>query len=207
MNVFPAARRPNRALAIAALVLLHGAAVEWLLHLQATRDRGDGRATTLLLLTPPHPDRPEPATPLPAPRPAARPLVAPLPPVDMPAPDGPAIVASPPSPAPAAGDGPRAEKPAPALDLKIPKSFFTDKTPLTPAQEAMQDPRSNHLELTRQEKLDIAFGVIECVAWQREPDGSIYRGPGHLKRVQGISTNTFTAHKPGQEDRPMECVK
>lgn len=190
-------------------MLLHGAAIEWLLHLQATRDRGDGRATTLLLLSPPRPDRREPTAPLPPPRSTIRPLVAPLPPVDVPTPDGPTLVASP--PAAAGTDGPRADKPAsapaPALDLKIPKSFFEDKPKLTPAQEAMQDPRSNHLELTRQEKLDIAFGVIECVAWQREPDGSIYRGPGHLRRVQGVSTNPFTHHQPGKEDRPTECVK
>ncbi len=202
MNAFPAARRPNRTFAIATLLLLHGAAIEWLLHLQATRDRDAARATTLLLLAPHARDRVQPAATLPAPRAATRPLVAPVPLVDVPAPDGPVVIASPPAKA-------SEDRPAPSLDLKIPKSFFENekKTPLTPAQEAMQDPRSNHLELTRQEKLDIAFGVIECVAWQREPDGSIYRGPGHLRRVQGVSTNPFTAHKPGQEDRPMECVK
>lgn len=209
LNAFPPARRPHRALAIGALVLLHGAAIEWLLHLQATRDRDAARATLLLLLAPRERDHPQATSQLPAPRVATRPLVAPVPLVDVPAPEGPAIVAAPPAAAPASGDGPRADKPAAPLDLKIPKSFFENekKTPLTPAQEAMRDPRSNHLELTRQEKLDIAFGVIECVAWQREPDGSIYRGPGHYRRVQGISTNPFTAHKPGQEDRPMACVK
>jgi hypothetical protein len=54
--------------------------------------------------------------------------------------------------------------------------------------------------------MDIAFGVVECIAWQRQSDGSIYRGPGHLRRIQGISTNPFTAHKPGQEYRPEKCV-
>ncbi len=34
-----------------------------------------------------------------------------------------------------------------------------------------------------------------------------YRGPGHCQRIQGISTNPFTAHKPGGEDRGRECVK
>ena len=207
MNTFPAARHQKRTFAIAALLVLHGGAIEWLLHLQATRDRDAAHATTLLLLAPRERDRAEAAATLPAPRAVTRPLVAPVPLVDVPAPDGPVVIATP--PVAATGDGPRVDRPAPSLDLKIPKSFFENekKAPLTPAQEAMRDPRSNHLELTRQEKLDIAFGVIECVAWQREPDGSIYRGPGHLRRVQGVSTNPFTAHKPGQEDRPMECVK
>ena len=71
----------------------------------------------------------------------------------------------------------------------------------------MQDPRSNRLVLTKQEQMDVDFGVVECIAWQREPSGGIYRGPGHWQRVRDVSTNAFTSHRPGQEDRSMECVK
>jgi hypothetical protein len=136
--------------------------------------------------------------------------MAPLPPVEAESPPtaaaGTPIVASPAQAGPAIDGVPGPSGPA-KLDLAIPKDFYAHPPPLTPAQEAMRDPRSNHLELTKQEKLDIAFGVIECVAWQREPDGSIYRGPGHYARIQGISTNPFTKHKPGTEDRNQECVK
>lgn len=93
------------------------------------------------------------------------------------------------------------------LDLRIPTEFYTHPPPLTRAQKAMRDPRSNRLVLTKQEQMDVDFGVVECIAWQREPDGSIYRGPGHRQRIQGIGTNPSTTHEPGGEDRPMECVK
>ncbi len=194
------------------LLALHIAAIESLVHLQAARERGDARLLQLLLLAV---TRPAPVdVPPPEPR-AARPpraLLAPLPPMDVDMPAGPQAITAPiaaAAPAPATGpaDG-AASAPGPAkLDLTIPKDFFTHPPKLTPAQEAMQDPRSNHLELTKQERMDIAFGSVECIAWQREPDGRIYRGPGHWRRLQGVSTNPFTAHKPGTEDRPQECVK
>lgn len=188
------------------LLLLHLAVVVALLSLHALRERPGEGMLTILLDAPPPPPRP----PLPTP-PAARslpPLLAPVPLVAPTAPLAPeapvaVAVAPPASGAAAASVGPASG----ALNLRIPKDFFAHPPPLTAAQEAMQDPRSNHIELTRQEKLDIAFGAIECVARERMPDGSIWRGPGHLKRLQGVSTNTFTAHKPGEEDRPMECVR
>ena len=208
---FPAA--PHRAVrlpALALLLILHVVAIALLARLQTTRERPFERLTTLLHFV--APIRPEPAheaLPVPA-VPAPRPLVAPLPAVDV-APDSatPAALAPVAGPASSAGDGSGAASGAgpDKLDLRIPKDFYAHPPPLTPAQEAMRDPRSNKLVLTRQEQLDVAFGVVECIAWQREPDGSIYRGPGHLQRIQGISTNPFTAHKPGGEDRPMECVK
>ena len=96
-----------------------------------------------------------------------------------------------PAPAGSAGDGAAVAAPpgpGPArLDLTIPEDFSAHPPPLTPAQEAMRDPLSNHLELTKQEKLDMADRIIECVAWQREPDGSIYRGPG-TSRASRAST-------------------
>ena len=210
--ILPAApRRPSRASAIALLAALHVAAIWSFLQLGTTRERADERLVQLILLAldePAPPRQPEIARPSQPPRP----LVAPLPPVVVEAPPTAAAAAAPAAPAApsgGAGDGAAAvAPPGPAkLDLTIPKDFYAHPPPLTPAQEAMRDPRSNHLELTKQEKLDIAFGVIECVAWQREPDGSIYRGPGHWARIQGISTNPFTRHKAGEEDRGRECVK
>ena len=196
---------------MALLLALHLAAIWSFIHQGTTRDRADERLVQLVLLALKAPARVEPPAPTRTIQPP-RPLVAPLPPVAVEAPaNGPldATPAATPAPAPSGGTGDGAvAPPGPAkLDLTIPKDFYAHPPPLTPAQEAMRDPRSNHLELTKQEKLDIAFGVVECIAWQREPDGSIYRGPGHWARVQGINVNPFTAHKPGTEDRGRECVK
>ena len=200
-----APRRPSRAAAVALLLVLHGIAIELFVHLQTTRERANDSIASLLLLQ--APDKPARSAPAPdvAPVRPPRPLVAPVPLVEVEAqrlrdsatPIG--ALPSDPAGAPGAASAP--------LNLAIPKEFYTHPPPLTPAQEAMADPRSNRLVLTRQEKLDIAFGVVECIAWQREPDGSIYRGPGHRQRIQGIGTNPFTAHKPGAEDRPEECVR
>ncbi len=203
-----APRRPSRA-AVALLLVLHGIAIELFVHLQTTRERAnDGIASLLLLQAPDEPARSAPAPDVAPVRPP-RPLVAPVPLVEVEAQrlrDSATPIGA--LPAEPAGASPAAPGAASApLNLAIPKEFFTHPPPLTPAQEAMADPRSNRLVLTRQEKLDIAFGVVECIAWQREPDGSIYRGPGHRQRIQGIGTNPFTAHKPGSEDRPEECVK
>jgi hypothetical protein len=201
-----APRRPSRVVAAALLLILHLVAIDLFVHLQTTRERANDRLASLLLLDPP-PTRPAPATPAPgvAARRLPRPLLAPVPTIAV----DPARLQDSATPIAAAGSNPGAASaaaPAP-LNLAIPKEFYAHPPPLTPAQEAMNDPRSNRLVLTRQEKLDIAFGVVECIAWQREPDGSIYRGPGHYQRIQGISTNPFTAHKPGTEDRGQECVK
>jgi len=205
LNAHAAARRHHRAVAIVALLALHGAIVEGLLHWPATRDRVRERVTLLRLL--PTTDRPRPATALPPPRMAAAPspLLGPVPSLpEQPTDD----VHSQATAAASVPSGAAASGVPPPLDLKIPRPFFkAEPAPLTPAQEAMRDPRSNHLELTRQERLDIAFGAVECIAWQREPDGSIYRGPGHYRRVSDVSTNPFTNHAPGGEDRPLQCVK
>jgi hypothetical protein len=191
------------------LLGLHAVAIEFIAHLQTTRDRTQERTTSLLLIdlppapAPPHP--PAHAEPKPP-----RPLLAPLPPAEAAAPASLHDSATPLATADTAtaSSGTAASMPGPAkLDLTIPKDFYAHPPPLTPAQEALQDPRSNRLVLTRQEQMDIAFGVVECIAWQRMPDGSIYRGPGHRQRIQGLSTNPFTRHKPGEEDRPSECVQ
>ena len=205
MRLTTAPRRPSRVVAAALLLVLHLVAIELFVHLQTTRERANDRLASLLLLDPP--TRPAPATPAPdvAARRLPRPLLAPLPTIAI----DPARLRDSATPIAAPGPDPGTASAAASapLNLAIPKEFYAHPPPLTPAQEAMNDPRSNRLVLTRQEKLDVAFGVVECIAWQREPDGSIYRGPGHYQRIQGISTNPFTAHKPGTEDRNLECVK
>jgi len=208
---FPSApRRPSRVAAAALLLILHLAAIELFLNLKATRERPTERLVTLLLsaLTKPAPTAPAPvAKPLKTPK--AKVVPVPLVAIDPvhSIHDSATPVAAP-EPDAGLAPGAAASAPAPApLNLAIPKDFFAHPPPLTPAQEAMRDPRSNRLVLTKQEQLDVDFGAVECIAWQREPDGSIYRGPGHYQRIRGISTNPFTMHKPGQEDRGMECVK
>ena len=97
------------------------------------------------------------------------------------------------------GAGP-ARSPDPPLDLRLPQRPNEQATPLTPAQEAMRDPRSNTFRLTRNERLQLTFGQVECIAWQRMPDGSIYRGTGHLRPSLDV---------PPRPDgtRVMECVR
>ena len=208
VNLPAAPRRPSRVVAAALLLVLHLVAIELFVHLRTTRAVANDRLVTLLLTAPPTKSiRPPQAAESTR---APRPLVAPLPPIDVEAPaiDAGSVIAVAPAPANAAASGSAASAPGPAkLDLAIPKEFYAHPPPLTPAQEAMQDPRSNRLVLTKQEQMDVDFGVVECIAWQREPNGSIYRGPGHWQRVRDVSTNPFTAHRPGQEDRSMECVK
>ena len=205
MRLTTAPRRASRVVAAALLLILHVLAIDLFVHLQTTRERANDRLASLLLLEPP--TRPAPATPAPdvAARRLPRPLLAPLPTIAI----DPARLRDSATPIAAPGPDPGTASAAASapLNLAIPKEFYAHPPPLTPAQEAMNDPRSNRLVLTRKEKLDVAFGVVECIAWQREPDGSIYRGPGHYQRIQGISTNPFTAHKPGTEDRGQECVK
>ena len=208
VNLPTAPRRPSRVVSAALLLLLHLVAIELFVHLRTTRAVANDRLVTLLLTAPPPKDTSPPQATEPARSP--RPLVAPLPPIEVEASpiDAGSVFAVAPAPANAAASGSAASAPGPAkLDLAIPKEFYTHPPALTPAQEAMQDPRSNRLVLTKQEQMDVDFGVVECIAWQREPNGSIYRGPGHWQRVRDVSTNTFTSHRPGQEDRSMECVR
>ena len=212
MRLPTAPRHRSRVAAAALLLVLHLVAIDLLIHLRATRERSTERLANLLLLD--APARPSPTT-------AAADVVPPGPPRPRVAP-APAIAVEPARPSdgaarisstasntqePSGGGTGTASAASATLDLAIPKAFYSHPPPLTPAQEAMLDPRSNRLVLTVQEKMDVAFGVVECIAWQREPDGSIYRGPGHYQRIRGIGTNPFTAHKPGAEDRPLECVK
>ena len=196
--------------ALALLLLLHLVAITWLMRLQTTRERPLDRLVTLLrFIAPDERLQARESLPMPATQ-APRPLVAPLPPITVAPDDAAPAATSPVAAAPSsalAGAGAASGAGPDKLDLRIPKEFYTHPPPLTPAQEAMRDPRSNKLVLTKQEQMDVDFGVVECIAWQREPNGSIYRGPGHWQRIQGIGTNPFTAHKPGTEDRSMECVK
>jgi hypothetical protein len=208
---FPTApRRPSRA-AAALLLILHLAAIELFVNLQTTRTQSAERLVTLLLMALTKP-APTPPTPVSRHVRAPQPRLASLPvPVVEPEPMRSIHDSAAPIAAPDAGNaiaGNAAPPPASELlNLTIPKEFFAHPPKLTPAQEAMQDPRSNRLVLTKQEQLDVDFGAVECIAWQREPDGSIYRGPGHYQRIQGISTNPFTKHSLGKDDRGEECVK
>lgn len=212
MNFASSPRRPSRVAAAALLLILHLVAIQLFLNSKTTRARPTERLVTLLLSALAKPVPTAPARPATL-RKAPPPRVVPVPRVAV-DPVHSIHDSAAPAPVPAndAGSAPGAAASAPMpaqapLNLAIPKDFFAHPPPLTPAQEAMRDPRSNRLVLTKQEQMDVDFGVVECIAWQREPDGSIYRGPGHRQRIQGVSTNPFTSHKPGEEDRGMECVK
>ncbi len=102
------------------------------------------------------------------------------------------------SPTPPGAAGPPSA--APPLDLRLPRDSTDRAGAPTPAEEAMRDPRSNTLRLTPGERLQLAFGQVECIAWQRMPDGSIYRGPGHLRRAPDV------APRP-DGTRVMECAR
>jgi len=215
-------RRQPRYAAVALLLTLHAVVVALFMTIKATRELpGEGMVTLMLAALPKKsaPTPPAAAAPPKATKPARTPTLTPA------APATPALPAAQPTlPAPttaapegsgtitlgAAGNGATGNA-GPAsgarLNLAIPKEFFTKPPPLTPAQEAKLDPRSNRLVLTKREQIDIDFGLYECVAWVRQPDGTIYRGPGHLQRVQDVGTNPFTYHEQGKEDRHQECVK
>jgi hypothetical protein len=200
----------------ALLLIVHVVAIELLLTLKSSRDRPIDDMVTLFFSAlpkkawqPPAPARRQeprkPAKPVAVVAPAQAPVQEPAQRLhDSSAPI--TVSGSGAAPSASAASGAIAAHP-PALDLAIPKEFFTHPPPLTAAQEAMLDPRSNRLVLTKREQIDLDFGAIECIAWQREPDGTIYRGPGHLKRVQDVGTNPFTFHERGREDRHEECVK
>jgi hypothetical protein len=86
------------------------------------------------------------------------------------------------------------------LDLRLRPDLGEQTKPLTPAKEAMQDPRSNTLRLTRDERLRLVLGEAECIAWQRMPNGSVYRGAGHLRP-------SFDVPPRPDGTRVMECVR
>jgi hypothetical protein len=214
---YPAQRRP-RHVAVALLLILHAVVVGLLLTLQQVAGKAPADSIVTLMLTvlpkktaPVVAARTEPVVDRRKAEAPARPA-RPTEPVAVTAPprDEPQAITLPDAGAAGAANGANAAPAgasSPHLNLAIPKEFYTHPPPLTPAQEAKMDPRSNRLVLTKREQIDIDFGLYECVAWVREPDGTIYRGPGHLQRVQGVSTNPFTYHEAGKEDRNMECVK
>jgi hypothetical protein len=185
-------------LAIAALGL-HGAAI-WLMwrgSLSVDRQPEDMRVAWLHL----HAAAPPARTAPPAlarrrPRIAAATGAAPSP---LAAPESPPGEPSPAPDAPAIAAGPSTPPSAPRLDLRLPPRVTEDRLPLTPAQDAMRDPRSNTLRLTPAERLLADLGGAECIAWQRMPDGRIFRGPGHSRAVPGM---------PARPDgsRVQECV-
>ena len=173
----------------------HVAAIWSFIHLGTTRERADERLVQLILLALKRPPPAAPADirpPMPAPRrwsrrcrpstwsrrrPSTRPRWRRRP---LRIPSG------------AAGRTGVAAPAPPSWTCTIPKDFYAHPPPLTPAQEAMRDPRSNHLELTKQEKLDIAFehhrmrGLSSCA----RPDGSMLPRAGALRRASRASTPT-----------------
>jgi hypothetical protein len=200
------ARRDARAFAVAMVLGLHVLVAWQILSATLLRDRAVVEIFASLL-APSRRAAAPPAAPRTAPKADRRPragpprsaVVAPeeaVPGVSAPA--APDVPAATPGGAPARG--------AP-LNLALPPGFDARSAPLTPAQEARRDPRSNTLVLSPSERMSIALGQIECIAWEREPDGSIWRGPGHLQRIQDVDTNPFGGPGPSGEDRPVECVR
>ena len=102
-------------------------------------------------------------------------------------------------------EGARVTKPPLKLDLPRRFGWKADAgvpaAPLTPAQEALSDPRSNTLRLTAEERRLIARGEAECIAWERLPNGEIHRGPGHLRRVPLLQPNPINGRVV------KECVR
>jgi hypothetical protein len=207
----PASARPAPAFALVALAVLHGAMIWLLCSARVATDRPLFESIARLIAPRLHARQvEEPSHPASGRHPAA--AVSRASPETEPDHAGTTLV--PPGaaqPSSVGSDAETAGRPGDAasapLSLAIPRSFFERRQAPTPAQEAAQDPRSNTLVLTSAERMAIALGQIECVAWVRRPDGTIYRGPGHLQRVQDVGTNPFTAQAPGGEDRPTECVE
>jgi hypothetical protein len=220
------ATRGRSRVALATLLLLaHGAIVVELVRdrIAVRREAGiepTGRLT-LWVATPRSSARPErKATDLPPPRPRVEPA---LPRLEVPLIEIAAPAPSPAVAAPSAVPDPRLtgsfadEAPATprngsaaaasgaasgALRLELGPGFYAQERErekhLSPAEEARRDPRSNRLVLSPAEKRMIAFGEVECIAWQRMPDGSIYRGPGHWHRVTDVQPGTHEV---------QECVR
>lgn len=77
----------------------------------------------------------------------------------------------------ASSDAPSPGTPAP-LQLNLPQASRIAVVRDSPAQMALNDPRSNTPKPTPRERFDITLGNYECVFTERLADGSIYRGPG-----------------------------
>jgi hypothetical protein len=70
---------------------------------------------------------------------------------------------------------------------------------------AAHDPRSNSIRLTFSEKMALATGNAQCFLEERNPDGSIYRGPGRLvSRASAAALNGAAAESGG---RIEVCVR
>jgi hypothetical protein len=70
---------------------------------------------------------------------------------------------------------------------------------------AAHDPRSNSIRLTFSEKMALATGNAQCFLEERNPDGSIYRGPGRLvSRSSAAALNGAAASGGG---RVEVCVR
>lgn len=115
----------------------------------------------------------------------------------------PATVAAPPAEAATAGpaQGPAAaatssgNSPAPLI-VRIPAAGKPGQ--FTPWHNpATQDPRSRSIRLTFEEKMAVAAGTSECFLEEREPDGSIWRGPGKLRHRASASALTGAAASAG----------
>jgi hypothetical protein len=75
----------------------------------------------------------------------------------------------------------------------------SSEEPLTPAQQAAQDPRTNSARLTKSEKFAVALGTLDCIFQTRLADGKIIRVPGHWAEMPARS-------EPGRES-PFRTVR
>lgn len=188
-------------------VLLGAHLALWLLPERGPGARPDAPQSWLRLLTPKTPAATPPAAP--------RAPVLPLPPapalIPPPALD---IAAEPPAATPPAAQAPTSAAPGPAANsgsTASPYQAGNGSAPLivripsagkpgqfTPFQNpATNDPRSRSIRLTFEEKMAIAAGTAECFLEEREPDGSIWRGPGKLKHRASASALTGAAASAG----------
>lgn len=174
----------------------------WLLPERAPGPQPVPAAPWLRLLTPKVPVSAPPAAPraptLPLP---PAPALIPPPALEIAAaqPAAPQTQATPSTtPSAAADSGPahNAGSGTAPLIVRIPSAGKPGQ--FTPFQNpATNDPRSRSIRLTFEEKMAIAAGTAECFLEEREPDGSIWRGPGKLKHRASASALTGAAASAG----------
>ncbi len=199
LSAWPAPRSWRRRLLWPVLLGAHLAL--WLLLERGPGVRPDPAQSWLRLLTPKTPAATPPAAPraptLPLP---AAPALIPPPALEIAAAPPPTSSNGSPTTAPdaAADNGPasKAGSGTAPLIVRIPSAGKPGQ--FTPFQNpATNDPRSRSIRLTFEEKMAIAAGTAECFLEEREPDGSIWRGPGKLKHRASASALTGAAASAG----------
>lgn len=199
-GAWPAARSRRRRLLWPLLLGAH--LLLWLLPDRVPSVR-NGPADRWLRLVAAKAPVPKPAPPMAAPvlTPPPAPAMVPPPSLEIasepvpvsPAPPG--ARASTGAVASAPADAAQGSGPAPLI-VRIPAAGKPGQ--FTPFQNpATNDPRSRSIRLTFEEKMAIAAGTAECFLEEREPDGSIWRGPGKLKHRASASALTGAAASAG----------